>query len=597
MLVRDPAKRYTLAMVCKHPWMRAEVPHKALSEQSKSHEKLTSESPEQPLKMNDQVLRVMQSLGIDPNRTKESVREDRYDHHAAIYFLLQDRLSAVKHSPASHDAEKQEKDKSLQEQRRRPSSIAEQVALTGLYNIQPENLQSLREYTAPPRQLQIATPGWQPTHPVTNEPSGMVATEFKCLTCGGSILENTTSTTTCVKCARLRTRRRNFAQPAWQPLPSGPHDSRDSGVSSGSSQDYSECTPTLEQKIFPRNRVSFDTAVQQYSELARKLSEVEGIAPAKLLMKTSFDEGVVSDEKDQEPHFARGNSAESYQEGGHEAVAAPSISLPLCNPDVRVQVQQQPNFQPLLAPDFDRHQDDSGSPTHFCFREGRRASDGFVSNITSFQQHLYDKSKAHGQFELHQVREEHIALQNRFGIEPSELEAGQHYAVQQRISVPENFAFFALNGEKSGLLQQQLLQHRLLQKRQATKPASGSRRGRQNANMKPYHLPIPQQSDAFPPVMSSEYLFHPIAEDEPEALPEVPLVQGTVNGLLTVPACLSLPTSPIPVVTPVSATVISMEQDHTAAASNWQALPNYMAQSCRLEDASEPSSAAEPKMQ
>ena len=45
----------------------------------------------------------------------------------------------------------------------------------------------------------------------------MAATDHKCLTCSGPILENTTSTTCCVKCARLRTRRRNFAhRPANQ---------------------------------------------------------------------------------------------------------------------------------------------------------------------------------------------------------------------------------------------------------------------------------------------------------------------------------------------------------------------------------------------
>ena len=97
MLIRDPAKRATLAVVSKHAWMRAEVPHKALSEQSKSHERLvnsmstgtaasasasdgsepTSTADNNPSpsshKMNDQVLRVMQSLGIDPSRTKDSV--------------------------------------------------------------------------------------------------------------------------------------------------------------------------------------------------------------------------------------------------------------------------------------------------------------------------------------------------------------------------------------------------------------------------------------------------------------------------------------------------------------------------------------------
>ena len=38
--------------------------------------------------------RVMQSLGIDPVRTAESVKNDSYDHHAAIYFLLQDKLQS-----------------------------------------------------------------------------------------------------------------------------------------------------------------------------------------------------------------------------------------------------------------------------------------------------------------------------------------------------------------------------------------------------------------------------------------------------------------------------------------------------------------------
>ena len=37
----------------------------------------------------------MQSLGIDPIRTAESVKNDNYDHHAAIYFLLQDKLQST----------------------------------------------------------------------------------------------------------------------------------------------------------------------------------------------------------------------------------------------------------------------------------------------------------------------------------------------------------------------------------------------------------------------------------------------------------------------------------------------------------------------
>ena len=86
MLVRDPVKRYTLGMVRKHPWIRAEVPQNVLDEEqasttekelcsgatvcqkSRSNEKLLSKGQQS---LNEQVLRVMQSLGIDPARTSE----------------------------------------------------------------------------------------------------------------------------------------------------------------------------------------------------------------------------------------------------------------------------------------------------------------------------------------------------------------------------------------------------------------------------------------------------------------------------------------------------------------------------------------------
>lgn len=41
--------------------------------------------------VNEQILRLMQSLGVDPVKTKESVTHQRYDHHAAIYYLLLER--------------------------------------------------------------------------------------------------------------------------------------------------------------------------------------------------------------------------------------------------------------------------------------------------------------------------------------------------------------------------------------------------------------------------------------------------------------------------------------------------------------------------
>ncbi len=387
MLVRDPVKRYTLRQVRKHVWMQADI---KAAEAAKDYStcKNTSASGQMnkpPTVINEQILRVMQSLGIDPVRTAESVKNDSYDHHAAIYYLLQDKLSSSSIVPKSkiiptgtESGKKVEApmmsstssthDEIPDHQRRRPSTIAEQVT----FNSYTKELQGLRDYncstaaaphptafTSNQTQLQQQPQQNQPqqqqhhcwkTPGAENVPpgspasrmmvsSGMNPTEYNCLTCGLPILENTTSTTTCVKCARLRIRRRNFAQapppgvvlhppvnlqqsgqtPSLEekqvlPAPTTPcgtakvvgkmrNDSKDSGVSSGSSQDYDLSTPPVEKTlIFPRFPTPrTDRPSVPFSQLVRKLSEVEGITPNINIVgggsstKTSLDEGVVTD--------------------------------------------------------------------------------------------------------------------------------------------------------------------------------------------------------------------------------------------------------------------------------------------------------------
>ena len=368
MLVRDPNKRYTLKQVRKHPWMRADI---KAAEAAKEYTKPRIKTP--PI-INEQILRVMQSLGIDPVRTADSVKNDSYDHHAAIYFLLADKLSNVpKTKPVSMGSmDNRSMDCSgsavsqnqnspgkvpikpselnvPEHQKRRPSTIAEQATLDS-YNptsSSAKDFQGLRERNINP----VVNPAPHPTAftgsakqpiPPVNQPhrwktpagaditaptmmtaSGMSATEYTCLTCGQPILENTTSTTSCVKCARLRTRRRNFAttpatpgvvlHPAPMQTPSIEepvipakipaatkirNDSRDSGVSSGSSQDYDLTTPPIEKAlifpVFPNTTGRPDKPSIPFSQLVRKLSEVEGITPNISIMggKTSLDEGV-----------------------------------------------------------------------------------------------------------------------------------------------------------------------------------------------------------------------------------------------------------------------------------------------------------------
>merc|ERR1719150_489241 len=178
--------------------------------------------------------------------------------------------------------------------------------------------------------------------------------------------------------------------------------------------------------------------------------------------------------------------------------------------------------QSQAAPFLQSERHVTRSPVNF--REGRRSSDGLTGGqgIVPFQQRLYDKDLATGMVRMDQVREEARLLQSKY----CEVEAAQRQAqpLPKRISVPENFAYFpgSSAGPPTGslskhvALQQQLLQHRLYQKRQnlqKQRMIPDPRRvhphphphSRQQTYPKPY-LPTEQGPDC---------LFQPIAEDEP----------------------------------------------------------------------------------
>jgi len=198
ILVLDPAKRFNIQQIKNHAWMQIEAPPTTARTQlnpsgdstiqtgsdGKSVNEPTLPSTE-PTPVNEQILRLMQDLGIDPVRTKESVCRELYDHHSAIYYLLVDRLNQQKQSLGKQAAD---------QKKRRPSTIAEQP-LKGLACT--ENFQSLR--------LRTTSESDKETEKEEKAGgSGMSRTKYECITCGCAILENTSSTTSCVKCARLR---------------------------------------------------------------------------------------------------------------------------------------------------------------------------------------------------------------------------------------------------------------------------------------------------------------------------------------------------------------------------------------------------------
>lgn len=132
MLVLQPSKRITIEQMKRHRWMMIEV-----METSKINSNISCDTS--VLEPNEQVVRIMQNLGIDSQRTRESLKVRRkfnnsyqtkftsvlfqnnsYDHYTAFYLLLSERLRS-KDREAMNGVCKQDT------QKRRPSSIAEQA--------------------------------------------------------------------------------------------------------------------------------------------------------------------------------------------------------------------------------------------------------------------------------------------------------------------------------------------------------------------------------------------------------------------------------------------------------------------------------------
>lgn len=132
MLVLEPSKRYCVAQIKRHRWMQVDIPPS-----------IPLAAPGSNTQPNEQILRLMQSLGIDSSKTREvrqsklhfiscissllynhfllqSVRTGSYDHHAAIYYLLLDKL---RNQLVGGDGQTGVREV----QRRRPSNIAEQA--------------------------------------------------------------------------------------------------------------------------------------------------------------------------------------------------------------------------------------------------------------------------------------------------------------------------------------------------------------------------------------------------------------------------------------------------------------------------------------
>nr|XP_057934975.1 serine/threonine-protein kinase SIK3 homolog isoform X3 [Doryrhamphus excisus] len=94
MLVLEPSRRLSMEQICKNKWMRQGDPDPDFDRLIAECEQVKTERETELI--NEQVLIVMSEMGLDRERTIQSLQTDAYDHYSAIYTLLSDRLKKHK---------------------------------------------------------------------------------------------------------------------------------------------------------------------------------------------------------------------------------------------------------------------------------------------------------------------------------------------------------------------------------------------------------------------------------------------------------------------------------------------------------------------
>uniref|UniRef100_A0A8C4F4E3 non-specific serine/threonine protein kinase n=1 Tax=Dicentrarchus labrax TaxID=13489 RepID=A0A8C4F4E3_DICLA len=143
MLVLDPSKRLSVAQIKEHKWMALYVP---VQRPVLYQQPLSAEGEVGVGEYSEQVLRLMHSLGIDQHKTVESLQNKSYNHFAAIYYLLVERLKAHR---CSFPVEQR-----LDARQRRPSTIAEQTVVkstsgSAQVGLLPQGVRLLRSPAVP----------------------------------------------------------------------------------------------------------------------------------------------------------------------------------------------------------------------------------------------------------------------------------------------------------------------------------------------------------------------------------------------------------------------------------------------------------------
>ncbi|KAF2900538.1 hypothetical protein ILUMI_05649 [Ignelater luminosus] len=507
MLVLDPTKRYGVAQIKRHRWMQVEVPTAPPSS--------VPSSTSQP---NEQILRLMQSLGIDSSKTRESIRMGSYDHHAAIYYLLLDKLRNQLVSGESHTG-------SREVQRRRPSNIAEQaMRKIGRASTSEDCRRLLQHSTTAPTssnsKLSTAQRTCDSPRSCDSPPShGIDAAKLLAATNSDDalkILQQSTTTTFAMSSEAsklMATLQSSPVPPAHPDVPPF--------------RDYLNHIHTYSymQNTYGQPPIETDNkgSLSRFSTGGYRSGEIQ------TQYSSSTDEGVETDLEDHNPRLSYTSSSSSsgvatnfntskslsqnlscdsnfesleYQLSDSSELTS---SLPSCTTSDRNLPEPVLTSASAIAPSHVNYSTATRSALHrhnplvylptlkttnravtrspVDFREGRRASDGLVAQqvtdttntggvIAFNSQKLSENCKAKGVLELHLVQREAQRLQTQYQAKEPPEEASQRQKqhsqylqprTNKRISLPDNFSY--TNTSPEPLQLQTAMQHRLLQQK------------------------------------------------------------------------------------------------------------------------------------
>ncbi|CAH1958744.1 unnamed protein product [Acanthoscelides obtectus] len=611
MLVIEPNKRYTVQQIKKHRWMQMSSPPTLPPTIS-----LSSAQP------NEQILRLMQSLGIDGSKTRESIRLGSYDHHAAIYYLLLDKLRSQLVGGTAEGGGSPKLPPPREPRRRPPCDPAvAAVRRIGRASTTEDCRRLLQQHSTPTasnskictkmRYEGQRTSDTSPCHGIDAAKLLATTNSEDALKILNQAVASKTTFTMCTEATRL------MSTLQMSPTPSA---SADSSPYHQVASSYVYAGTVISPQPFEvagEGKHGHSGSIGRFCTSGFKSTEIQ------TQYSSSTDEGV---ETDLEEHLSGGGPRLSYASSSSSSGVAVNFnatkslsqnlscdsnfesleyplsdsselagSLPSCTsmekkPEPILTSSNAQNYSLTHRTVFNKHNPlvhmSSFKTTRAItrspvdFREGRRASDGLVaqqvadntSQVVAFNsQKFSEKNKTKGVLDMHLVQREAQRLQSQYPTReaPEEVTQRQKQHNQylqprgnKRISLPDNFSYNTTGVENIQL--QTAMQHRLLQqKRQILQKQCAMSHSSQATAALPPQLETSHSLSRRQMLRQASYK---IAQQQP-VLPPLPLSDNENKDLMAFQALV----------------------EGTAAAASvasdpWSALPTSMQNSCQISE-------------